>query len=80
MDDIGKMLFDFKYTFLEDVEYDRLAFFQLGADNYNDSGMTKLAYGNSDGVILETDMPKDDTSGYVGYHKTDVYKRQIQMR
>lgn len=77
VDDIGKMLFDFKYTFLEDVEYDRLAFFQLGADNYNDSGMTKLAYGNSDGVILETDMPKDDTSGYVGYHKT--MEQQVEI-
>ena len=67
VDDIAKMLYDFEYTFLEDVEYDRLAFFQLGADNYNDNGYTKLAYGNGDGLILETDMPS--AGGYVGYHK-----------
>ena len=63
-DDLVRAWYQLEYTFLEDVEYDRLAFFQIAADRYADNGFQRYAYGNSDGVILEEETPYHRTTGY----------------
>ena len=42
-----------EYTFLEDVRYNRLAFFQMAADRYGDNGYTRYAYGNTEGLSVK---------------------------
>lgn len=55
--DYTKMFYTFKYTFVQDVKFSRLAFFTLGADNYNDKAYEKLVYGNEDGYLGEIKVP-----------------------
>lgn len=63
-DDLVRVYYDLTYTFLEDVTYDRLAFFQFAADNYADNGFQRYAYGNADGTVFDADVPNHGTTGY----------------
>lgn len=75
-DDVSKAYHTFKYTFLEDVSFDRLAFYQFGADNYNDNHFDTMAVGNDDGNVDITiagttysgdfPLPVMDKADYVG--------------
>lgn len=49
-DDASKIIHSFSYTFLEDVEYDRLAFYSFGADSYNVGYYDTLAVGDAAGL------------------------------
>ena len=42
-DDLVRTYYHLEYTFNEDVRYDRLAFFQMAADNYGDNGFASVA-------------------------------------
>lgn len=55
----AQFIHSFKYTFLEDVEFDRMVFYQCGADSYTYSWWTKMAAGNADGLVS---FKIDDTS------------------
>lgn len=48
--DISHAYQHFKYTFLKDVSFSRMAFYQFGADSYNYDFWGKMAVGNNDGV------------------------------
>lgn len=50
-DDASRVWHTFKYTFLKDVTFDRMAFYQFGADDYNDNEWKTMAVGNDDGTI-----------------------------
>lgn len=63
-DDLIRVYYHLEYTFLEDVNYDRLALFQVAADRYADNGFTRYAYGDASGAILDADIPDHDTTGY----------------
>ena len=63
-DDLVRVYYHLDYTFLEDVEYDRLAFFQVAADHYADNGFARYAYGDADGVVLDEAVPDHKTTGY----------------
>ncbi len=65
-DDLVRVWYDLDYTFLEDVSYDRLAFFQVAADNYSDNGFARYAAGNADGVLFDEAVPDHGTTGYAG--------------
>jgi len=52
-DDVHRAYHRVRYDVLEETPFSRLAFYQLGADNYNDHQFTTLARGNRDGVIEE---------------------------
>ena len=62
--DLVRVIYDLDYRILEDVTYDRLAFFQVAADNYGDNGFAHAAYGNADGVIADLPVPDHRTTGY----------------
>ena len=63
-DDMVRTYFHFEYTFLEDVEYERLAFFHMAADGYSDNGYTRAAWGNGDGVLGDRAIENHNTTGY----------------
>jgi hypothetical protein len=62
--DLVRVYYHLDYTFLQDVRYDRLAFFQVAADNYGDNGFTRYAYGNDQGVTLDAAVPAAAATGY----------------
>jgi len=63
-DDVVRVHYHLDYTFLDDVAYDRLAFFQVAADNYGDNGFARYAAGNAAGVLLDEPVPDHGTTGY----------------
>ena len=63
-DDLVRAYYHLEYTFLEDVEYQRLAFFQMAADRYGDNGFTRHAYGNASGVLFDESIADHGTTGY----------------
>ncbi len=63
-DDLVRAYYHLEYTFLEDVEYQRLAFFQVAADRYGDNGFTRHAYGNASGVLFDESIADHGTTGY----------------
>jgi hypothetical protein len=63
-DDVLRVLYDLEYTILEAVTYDRLAFFQVAADNYSDNGFSRIAYGNAAAVVVDV---ASTPTGSVGY-------------
>ncbi|MDR1666755.1 MAG: T9SS type A sorting domain-containing protein [Bacteroidales bacterium] len=73
-DDASKAIHSFKYTFLKDVTFSRLAFYQFGADQYNVGIYDKMAVGNDAGVggfsiggqnfSGEFNVPKTGTNAY----------------
>lgn len=74
--DVSRAWHSFKYTFLKDVTFDRMVFYQFGADNYNDNRWDTMAVGNNDGTVSfeiagktysgQFTTPLSDTAGYVG--------------
>ena len=63
-DDLVRVYYHLTYTFLEDVSYNRLAFFQVAADRYADNGFTRYAYGNETGVTMDQEITNHGTTGY----------------
>ncbi len=63
-DDLVRTYVHLSFTFLEDVTYDRLAFFQVAADNYADNGFSMMAWGNASGVEADTPVRTSTTRGY----------------
>ena len=63
-DDLVRVYYQLDYTFLEDVSYSRLAFFQVAADQYSDNGFTRYAYGNEGGVTFDQVITNHGTTGY----------------
>lgn len=60
--DVSRAYHTFEYTFLEDVTFDRLAFYQFGGDDYNDNHYDTMAVGNDDGNVSIT-LGEDTYSG-----------------
>ena len=52
-DDVNRSYHRFRYDVLAPTPFRRLAFYQLGADNYNDHQFNLLARGNAGGLIEE---------------------------
>ena len=73
-DDLVRNYITLNFNFLEDVEYDRLAFFQIAADKYADNLFSTFAYGNRDGVDTEAAVRTSTTPGYA-----DVADRGIPL-
>ena len=63
-DDLVRAYYVLRYDFLTDVEYSRLALFQIAADNYSDNGFTKYAYGDATGVLFDGVVPNHNSTGY----------------
>jgi hypothetical protein len=57
-DDINRAYHLVRYDVLKDTEFARLAFYQLGADNYNENPFNLMARGNADKGLLEEWEPK----------------------
>lgn len=50
-DDLSHALHRFEYTFLKDVEYTRMSFYQMGSDSYNYDYWDKAVVENQTGVL-----------------------------
>lgn len=59
-DDINRTYFTLKYYFLEDVSFDKLAFFKMSADDYAANKFTKYAYGDAEAIAYEGNVNTDD--------------------
>ncbi len=57
-DDVARAYHHLRYDVLKPTPFSRLAFYQLGADNYNDHQFNKLARGNKDGLLEEWTFDK----------------------
>ena len=68
-DDIVRIFFHLRYDVTQTVTWSRLAFFQLGADGYNQSQCSQMSRGNLTGV-LDTWAPSWGT-GYL-YNQTGI--------
>jgi len=67
-DDINRAYHRILYNVRKPVDFSRLAFYQIGADNYNDHRFAKLAFGNRDGLVEEWDVQ----AGGRRYHRSAV--------
>ncbi len=75
-DDLSKALHTFEYEFLKDVEFERLAFYQIGSDFYNVVYYPTMTIGNDDGPInftlngqeygAEFELDYTRETGYIG--------------
>ena len=73
--DVSRAYHSFSYTFLEDTSFERLAFYSMGSDEYNDNHYDTMAVGNADGTVVfeaggmsfggEFALPVGQT-GYIG--------------
>ncbi len=63
-DDLVRTYIHLSFEFLEDVNYDRLAFFQVAADNYADNDFRQMAWGNATGTLHDTTVRTNPTRGY----------------
>ena len=57
-DDVNRAIHRIRYDVLKPTPFRRLAFYQLGADNYNDHQFTTLAQGNASGLVEEWKPPR----------------------
>ena len=74
--DLSKALHTFEYEFLKDVEFERMAFYQLGSDFYNVVYYPTMTIGNDDGPInfmldgklcgAEFELDYTRETGYIG--------------
>ena len=64
-DDVVRVFYDLDYTIKEAVSYERLAFFQVAADNYSDNEFSRIAYGNAAGVLVDVAAAPSGSVGYV---------------
>ena len=67
-DDINRAVHRLRYDVLARTPFTRLAFYQLGADHYNDNQFTTLARGNAAGLIEEWPPPR----GGLRYSRTGL--------
>ena len=67
-DDIVRGFYRFRYDVLEPTPFKRLAFFQLGADGYNDHWFEMIARGDAPGIKEEW---KTEAGG-LRYHRTGI--------
>jgi len=67
-DDINRAYHRIRYDVLKPTPFNRLAFYQLGADNYNDHQFNKIAIGNSKGLVEEWSPEK----GGGKYQRTNI--------
>ena len=67
-DDINRAYHSFRYDVLKPTSFRRLAFYQVGADRYNDHQFARLARGNETGLAEEWDAPQ----GGRRYHRAGV--------
>jgi len=63
-DDMVRAYYDLEYVFHDAVTYDRLAFFQVCADNYSDNDFANIAYGNAQSVLVDIPAAPMGTTGY----------------
>ncbi len=68
VDDYNKNFHTLRYDIVKPVKFNRLAFYQLGADRYNDNKISRMAYGNSKGLVKDW-QPK---LGGLSYSKRNV--------
>ena len=69
-DDVTRILFRVRYDFLEDVDFQRLAFFQYDSERYETNLFRRFAVGNAAGVLADEAYRPDEgmESGYpAGY-------------
>lgn len=52
-DDVNRAFHHIRYDVVREAPFTRLAFYQVGADGYNDHTIGKLAWGNAEGLIEE---------------------------
>ena len=74
--DVSRAWHSFSYTFLKDVSFDRMVFYQFGADNYNDNRWDTMTVGNDEGTVSfkmggktysgQFECPTSEQTGYVG--------------
>jgi hypothetical protein len=57
-DDINRAIHRIRYDVLKPAPFQRLAFYQVGADNYNDHQFTTLARGDATGLVEEWEPPR----------------------
>lgn len=57
-DDINRAYHYFRYDVLKSTPFTRLAFYQVGSDQYNDHQFNMMARGNGDGLIEEWEPNK----------------------
>lgn len=57
-DDLNRAYHRIRYDVLKPTPFERLAFYQLGADNYNDHQFNGMARGNADEGLLEEWQPE----------------------
>ncbi len=57
-DDINRAIHRIRYDLLKPAPFRRLAFYQVGADNYNDHQFTTLARGDATGLIEKWKPPR----------------------
>ncbi len=67
-DDINRALHRIRYDVLKPTPFTRLAFYQLGADHYNDHQFERLARGNRTGLLEEWSFRK----GGLRYDRTGI--------
>ncbi|MCX6872438.1 MAG: hypothetical protein NTW21_01310 [Verrucomicrobia bacterium] len=67
-DDINRAYHTFRYDVLKPTSFKRLAFYQVGADKYNDHQFATLARGNEKGLLEEWDA----VQGGKKYHRTGI--------
>ncbi len=67
-DDVNRSFHKFRYDVRKAMPFSRLAFYQLGADNYNDHQFATIARGNETGVLEEWKTERGGKS----YLRTDI--------
>jgi chorismate mutase-like protein len=67
-DDVNRAYHRFRYDVLKPAPFRRLAFYQLGADNYNDHQFSRMARGNASDLIEEWEPPR----GGLKYSRTAI--------
>ncbi|HOX37989.1 MAG TPA: hypothetical protein PL033_08380 [Candidatus Brocadiia bacterium] len=67
-DDINRAFHKIRYDVMKPTRFTRIAFYQLGADNYNDHQFDLIARGNAGGMIEEWACQR----GGRHYHRTGI--------
>jgi hypothetical protein len=71
VDDYNRAFHRFRYDVLKPTRFSRLAFYQIGADHYNDAPVRILAWGHAGGLV-ESWEPKLKTRAEAGYVRTGI--------
>ncbi len=68
VDDVNRSFHRFRYDVRKAMPFERMAFYQLGADNYNDHQFATIARGNESGLLEEWKTER----GGKKYLRTDI--------